>query len=57
MLNERVLRDGDGLIGFDQVLQSFVGQVEVQSIGVVEVVLADIDLSFINVWIRKEGLL
>lgn len=52
MFNEGVLRDWDRLIGLDHADQCFVGEVEVQGVGVVEVVFGDIDLSFVDIFVE-----
>ena len=57
MFDERVDRDRYRFVGFDQIHKGFVGQVEVKCIGVVEVVLGDIDFRFVHILMAKEILL
>lgn len=56
MLDEGVLGDTNFVVAFDQIDQSLVGKVEIQGIGVIEVVLGDVDLSLIDAYIFR-GLL
>jgi hypothetical protein len=48
VLDEGVLWNFYLIAAFYKIHQGFVGEVEVQSVGVVEVVLGDVDLCFIN---------
>jgi hypothetical protein len=50
VFDERILRDGDGLVGLDEVDEGLVGEVEVDSVGVIEVVLGDVHhLSLVDI--------
>ena len=57
MFDERVDRHRYRFVGLDQIHKGFVGQVEVKCIGVVEVVLGDIDFRFVHILMVKEILL
>ncbi len=48
MLDKRILRNFHRTVAFDQVPKGTIGQVEVQSVRVVEVVFCDVDLSLID---------
>jgi len=49
MFNEGILRDRNGLIGLDQVAKCLIGHIKIQSVGVIEVVLGDINCSFVDI--------
>lgn len=49
VLNEGILWNFNGSIAFDQIFQSFVCEIEVQSVRMIEVVLSNADLSLIHI--------
>lgn len=48
MFDEGVLWNSHSVVAFDEIDERFVGEVEVEGVGVVEVVFCDIDLGFID---------
>jgi hypothetical protein len=51
------LRDAHSVVAFDEVDERFVGEVEVEGVGVVEVVFCDVDLGLIDACVKGEVLL
>lgn len=49
MLDEGILRDFYAIAAFYKVDEGLIGEIEVEGIGVVEVILSDVDLSLIDV--------
>lgn len=49
VLDEGVLRDFHAFAAFDEVEEGLVGEIEVQGVGVVEVIFGDVNLSLIDV--------
>ena len=50
MLDEGVLWDGNFIRTIFKINECFIGQIEIQSIGMIEIILSDIDLSFIHIY-------
>ena len=48
MFYEGILWDSDAVVALDEIDESLVGEIEVKSIGMVEVVLSNIDLSLVH---------
>lgn len=48
VFDEGVLWNSHSVVAFDQIDERFVGEVEVEGVGVVEVVFCDIDLGLID---------
>ena len=48
VLHEGILGDSDWLIGILEGLEDFVGEVEIEGQGVVEIIVGDIDFIFID---------
>lgn len=48
MFDEGVLWNSHSVVAFDEIDERFVGEVEVEGVGVVEVVFCDIDLGLID---------
>ncbi len=48
MFDKRVLWDADSIIALDEINKSLVGEVEVKGVGMVEVVLGNIDLCLVH---------
>lgn len=57
MLYEGILWNSDSIVAFDEIDESLVGQVEIQGIGVIKVILCDVDLSLVDACISRRVLL
>lgn len=57
MLDEGILWDAHFVVALNQVDECLVSQVEIQCIWVIEVVLCDVDLSFVDACVESELLL
>lgn len=53
MINERILRHRDRLIGLDQTDKGFVGQIKIEGIWVIEIIFRNINFIFIDVFIER----
>lgn len=49
MLDEGILRDLYTIAAFYKIDEGLIGEIEIQGIGVVEVILGDVDLCFIDI--------
>lgn len=49
MLDEGILRHWDRIVGFYKVKQSFISHIEVECVGVVEVILGNVDCRFVHI--------
>ena len=52
MLDERILRHWDRIVGFNEVDKGFVGKVKIQGIGVIKVVFRNVNFSLIDVCLK-----
>ncbi len=50
MFDEGILWDGNFIRTISKIDECFVGQIEIQGIGMIEIILSDIDLSFIHIY-------
>lgn len=57
VLDEGVLGDADLVVAVDEVDEGLVGEVEVEGVGVVEVVLCDVDLGLVDACVGRRVLL
>ena len=49
VLDEGVLRDFHAIAAFNKIDEGLIGEVEIEGVGVVEVILGDVDLCLIDV--------
>jgi hypothetical protein len=57
VFDEGILGDADLVVALDEVDEGLVGEVEVEGVGVVEVVLCDVDLRLVNACVSPGVLL
>lgn len=53
MSNKWVLRDSNGLICVLELIKDFKGHIEIKSRGMIEVIFSDVDLIFVDTYMKK----